>query len=246
MKLRPWAVFERRRTQKKVSFRFIDFVLDPVKMVSRAAAGTAYFKRTALVVVVVTLAVASPVCYGQYREAIILASNAASVFNELVSEVVKEEVGTFIRTAYKDGCLDAGCCMGFQTQVRHNVDCPSWGWLKWSFNGPMLVSHRPLFHSCMDCQYGEPDCLITTASCKGKHTQFWFMDASKQKKNALGEALFTIVNPMYPDRCITVDTVSSSLHLRPCEEPTETQLFYVSRNWITEVKRLRRDSDRSL
>lgn len=55
---------------------------------------------------------------GQYREAIILASNAASVFNELVSEVVKEEVGTFIRTAYKDGCLDAGCCMGFQTQVR--------------------------------------------------------------------------------------------------------------------------------
>lgn len=66
MKLRPWAVFERRRTQKKVSFRFIDFVLDPVKMVSRAAAGTAYFKRTALVVVVVTLAVASPVCYGEF------------------------------------------------------------------------------------------------------------------------------------------------------------------------------------
>ncbi|OQR70617.1 hypothetical protein BIW11_11517 [Tropilaelaps mercedesae] len=154
---------------------------------------------------------------GQYREAIGFASHAASAVNELTSEVVKEEIGTFIRTAYNDGCLDAGCCIGFQSQVRYNTDCPSWGWLKWSFNGPMLVAHRPLIHSCLDCQYGERNCLITTASCTGKHTQFWYLAVSNNRKTDRGEMLFTIVNPMHPDRCITIDKMPD-LHMPPYSE----------------------------
>lgn len=73
------------------------------------------------------------------------------------------------------------------------------------------------------------DILLVMQLLAGKVTLYWgymemasphvfrfrhrFMDASKQKKNALGEALFTIVNPMYPDRCITVDTVIIFYHI---------------------------------
>lgn len=143
-----------------------------------------------------------------------VAQVAATRFRSLSSEVIKEDTGTFIRTAYRDGCVDAGCCMGIRKhvcdfsalttariefgststmkrclfckhdgkisrlyhwfQVRFNNDCPSWGWLKWSFNGPMLVAHRPFFHSCLECEKGDKNCLIISSACRGKHSQFWY------------------------------------------------------------------------
>ncbi|XP_003741980.1 uncharacterized protein LOC100905967 [Galendromus occidentalis] len=171
-------------------------------------------------------------CHGELRDMIVAAQEAAIGLNDLTSEVVKEEVGNFIRTAYRDGCIHAGCCMGIRKEVRFSHDCPSWGWYKWSFNGPMLVAHRPFFHSCLDCKDGEDDCAIISSSCRGKHSQFWHLNSTLGLKNYRGENLFVIVNDLHPDRCVTVNEASSKLQLRPCNPPSQTQLFYITRNWI--------------
>lgn len=118
-------------------------------------------------------------------------------------------------------------------QVAFNKDCPTWGWMKWSFNGPMLVVHKPFVQMCLECRVDERASVVGTTRCTGSRNQQWHFDMYHDRRTQQGDISFTINSSLYPNQCLTIDDASESksLVLRNCTASVQ-QLFYLNRDWF--------------
>lgn len=119
-------------------------------------------------------------------------------------------------------------------QATFNQDCPLWGWMKWSFNGPMLVAHKPFVQMCLEVQEGQRDGQVGTARCSGTRQQQWHLTMHHARRTAQGDISFAISSTLHPDQCVTIDEGSEKggMVLRNCSVPTVRQLFYLNRDWF--------------
>ncbi|OQR77147.1 hypothetical protein BIW11_00487, partial [Tropilaelaps mercedesae] len=117
--------------------------------------------------------------------------------------------------------------------AKFNEDCPTWGWLKWSFNGPMLMAHKPLMQMCLESKEGLRNSEVGTARCSGSRQQQWHLNMFLGHRTQQGDILFSIIPSLHPDQCVTIDAASEygGLVLRNCT-PTDRQLFYLNRDWF--------------
>ncbi|XP_050049189.2 uncharacterized protein [Dermacentor andersoni] len=144
--------------------------------------------------------------------------------------------GVFIKTMHGRGCLDSGCCtIDWSQRLRMNSNCPTWGWLKWSSDGPLIVSHRPLFRGCLECENAEPGCVAHVSRCSGRLDQQWRLKFASNWTTAFGEPAFAIASFDSPDRCLTLvngggDGDFYALQECATPRPSEWQSFYVVRN----------------
>ncbi|KAK8785517.1 uncharacterized protein LOC144094556 [Amblyomma americanum] len=144
--------------------------------------------------------------------------------------------GVFIKSLHGRGCLDSGCCTIDWTQrLQLNANCPTWGWLKWRSDGPLIVSQRPLLRGCLQCDDAEPGCVALVSRCTGRLDQQWRLKFATNWTTEFDEPLFAIASFFSPERCLTlVDGGGDGdfYALRECAtpRPSEWQSFYVVRN----------------
>uniref|UniRef100_A0A023G5L4 Putative secreted protein n=1 Tax=Amblyomma triste TaxID=251400 RepID=A0A023G5L4_AMBTT len=144
--------------------------------------------------------------------------------------------GVFIKSLHGRGCLDSGCCsIDWTQQLRLNANCPTWGWLKWSSDGPLIVSHRPFLRGCLQCDNAEPGCVAQVSRCSGRFDQQWRLKFAANWTTGFNEPLFAIASFFSPDRCLTLVNGGGDgdfYALRGCAtpRPSEWQSFYVVRN----------------
>ncbi|KAH6944528.1 hypothetical protein HPB50_003768 [Hyalomma asiaticum] len=144
--------------------------------------------------------------------------------------------GVFIKTMHGRGCLDSGCCtLDWSQRLRVNSNCPTWGWLKWNSDGPLIVSQRPLFRGCLECENAELGCVAHVSRCSGRLDQQWRLKFAANWTTAFGEPLFAIASFYSPDRCLTLingggDGDFYALQECATPRPSEWQSFYVVRN----------------
>lgn len=162
-----------------------------------------------------------------------IASAAKDAFDTLSGT---DEGGVFIKSLHGRGCLDSGCCAIDWTQrLRMNANCPEWGWLKWSSDGPLIVSQRPLLRGCLQCDDAQPGCVAQVSWCSGRVDQQWRLKFASNWTTAFGEPLFAIASFFSPDRCLTLVNGGGDgdfYALQDCAKPrpSEWQSFYVVRN----------------
>lgn len=144
--------------------------------------------------------------------------------------------GVFLRTLHGKGCLDSGCCtLSLTTALRLNPHCPTWPWLKWTSDGPLIVNQRPLYPGCLECADSKLGCIAKVSSCHGRPDQQWRLKFSAGWKTEYDEPIFAISSFYEPDRCLTFSDGGSDgdfYALRECEKPrpSKRQSFYVVKN----------------
>ncbi|XP_037291897.2 uncharacterized protein LOC119187893 [Rhipicephalus microplus] len=147
-----------------------------------------------------------------------------------------DEEGVFIKTMHGRGCLDSGCCsIDWSQQLRVNSNCPTWGWLKWNSDGPLIVSQRPLFRGCLECENAELGCVAHVSRCSGRLDQQWRLKFASNWTTVFGEPLFAIASFYSPEHCLTLVNGGGDgdfYVLQECVKPrpSEWQGFYVVRN----------------
>ncbi|KAH9361636.1 hypothetical protein HPB48_005211 [Haemaphysalis longicornis] len=119
--------------------------------------------------------------------------------------------------------------------LRINARCPPWSWLKWSADGPLIVSQQPLSKMCLTCDNAEPGCVAQVSQCRGGLDQQWRLRFASNWTTEFGEPLFGITSFYAPQRCLTLvngggdgDFYALQSCARP--QPSEWQAFYVVRS----------------
>ncbi|CAN7992463.1 unnamed protein product [Ixodes pacificus] len=191
---------------------------------------------------IVFVAVASshllPVATAMFMDEVSVASSAFGAF-KLASETLggTTDGGVFIRTLNGSGCLDAGCCsfLSMSSRLRPNPHCPTWAWLKWASDGPLIVNKRPVFGGCIDCEGATLGCVAKVVSCHGRQDQQWRIKFIPGWETKYGERFFAITNFYKTNHCLTLVNGGGDgdyYTLQDCQtpKPSEWQAFYVVKN----------------
>ncbi|CAN7939885.1 unnamed protein product [Ixodes hexagonus] len=166
------------------------------------------------------------------------ASSAFSVFR-LASDTLggKSDGGVFVRTVHGSGCLDAGCCsfLSGSSRLRPNPHCPTWAWLKWASDGPLIVNKRPVFGGCIDCEGAKLGCVAQVTSCHGREDQQWRLKFVPGWETEFGERLFALTSFDDTSHCLSLVNGGGDgdyYTLQECwtPQPSELQAFYVVKN----------------